>query len=613
MDGTAVCETLIAEYTLTKDGLVYGVITGVDVDVKRDPRCTDSSADIDPDNALMTMATQALIDCPFSFRTRMTSVGLMVSNVKIAPEGLEFGVNTKELYPLLGGMYKLSKDNCAPLTKPRKVISVPQESGSPPPATKSTCPYGAPVSPTNYIPGALSASGAIYPSEFPSYPAPGYGIPPTATEPPMPPQPIPPLPPPMECQQKYEYVPTSAPQALNPAQPMGSCAVRPRLQLAPTQPPNVPTPAFEAMVDAVGQLLDPQPTPSVVIVPAQTAPICPVQQGCRMTVTGMVLTPCSTPLPTTTGSGPLGTWVREVGPLVYSIQIAPEHLTMTITSAKEIQDDKVVTEGIILTADYHIMRDGTTAIGLITSLDFRLDGDLPNDAIFDAIAGELSQLQKAVTDKPLALSLRVYGDALVIGNVRLPEMVSSEAWLPITALGGRYTAAGDKPLPKPRVTKVSVPQSGFPPLPSPAYNPGYPTGIIGAPIEIHTGPPTGFPQGAIYPPVAPQCIPVGMPPGMQGIGNYTYTAVPGGYMLTPVQTPSSCGGIMIPPPPSPVNTFGPPLTPGESSELIPLPAIPVPATSAPCTSTVKPEPQPLPEASQKPSAPQTPVRIERSK
>ena len=37
-DNARICVTLTADYTLTKDGLVYGVFTGVDVSVKQDQK-----------------------------------------------------------------------------------------------------------------------------------------------------------------------------------------------------------------------------------------------------------------------------------------------------------------------------------------------------------------------------------------------------------------------------------------------------------------------------------------------------------------------------------------------------------------------------------------------
>ena len=60
-----------------------------------------------------------LMDCPFSFRTRTTSEGLMVSNTKFPMAELDAkGIDTKEMLALLGGMYKQCNDVSLPTTKP---------------------------------------------------------------------------------------------------------------------------------------------------------------------------------------------------------------------------------------------------------------------------------------------------------------------------------------------------------------------------------------------------------------------------------------------------------------------------------------------------------------
>ena len=127
-DGVTICLTLTAEYTLTKDGLVHGVITGVDAEMK----AGQSSGGHHPTNYAMTLtqlklSLHELIDCPFSFRTRMTSAGLMVSNPKLAFSGDDL----RDTVQLLGGMYKPSKDGAVPLPKPRKPAIRASESSRP--------------------------------------------------------------------------------------------------------------------------------------------------------------------------------------------------------------------------------------------------------------------------------------------------------------------------------------------------------------------------------------------------------------------------------------------------------------------------------------------------
>lgn len=91
--------TFITDYTLTRDGLVHGVITGVDF--TSSPEAT-SAAPTTIGRKMMTL--HGLIDHPFSFRTRMTSAGLMVSNVKFAMEDMDL----KDIINQFCGMYKQS-------------------------------------------------------------------------------------------------------------------------------------------------------------------------------------------------------------------------------------------------------------------------------------------------------------------------------------------------------------------------------------------------------------------------------------------------------------------------------------------------------------------------
>ena len=83
-----ICFTLIADYSITKEGLVHGVVTGVDIDVKRDPRAAAGGLCVMPPAAIAA-ELQKFVDSPFSFRTKTTSAGVMVSNLKFAAEGMD--------------------------------------------------------------------------------------------------------------------------------------------------------------------------------------------------------------------------------------------------------------------------------------------------------------------------------------------------------------------------------------------------------------------------------------------------------------------------------------------------------------------------------------------
>ena len=107
--------TVTAHYTVTKDGLVFGAITGADVDAK-----LDDKGELGMELAEMSLVFQELTDRPFSFRTKMTSAGLMVSQVKAASgdqiRGQEFAA--------LGGMFKFAKDGRVPAPAVKAVGTV---------------------------------------------------------------------------------------------------------------------------------------------------------------------------------------------------------------------------------------------------------------------------------------------------------------------------------------------------------------------------------------------------------------------------------------------------------------------------------------------------------
>ena len=612
VEGTTQTATLTADYTLSKDGLVHGVITGVNFDEKRDSHAIQL-----PNNA----ANHAhhfgmkLVDCPFSFRTRMTSIGLMVSNLKVATPP-EIGADPNEMLAAICGMYKLSKDGTVPLPKEQGFHLTPRP-----------YPYQADVlasGTTPYVPTIGVVGGnAVIPT-----------VPNTV---------LPTLPPPRECPGVGTVESSTTPDKKQifqfslgvfggAADSSSSAQVivppSPPIRFDPAAPANVPPQTFDTIVNVLGQMMNGNQSPAVAVVPAQPVP-CPVQPGCAAPYMGLVLPPCAAamPLPKV---GPVGTWVRVVGPMVYVIQIAPDHMTITATSAEEDENGKVLTAGCILTADYHTMRDGTTLVGLITSLDARIDGDLTAPVDFGGFAEELSQLQKAVTDQPFAMSVRVYGDALVIGNVRLPE-VESESWDPMTVLGGRYTAAGDKPLPKPKVAKALMPIMPvcvpvldapclMPPSP-PVRGPILPTGIMGAPTAIPILPP---------PVVRPNSRSLGVPDlpvenrGPDWVLNRrSADPLVSGPMVPASGQSSSCIVPYRPasetrvPQPSyilPASLLPTVLEAPTPAYGMPQPQIAMPEqVDSPATAKKGKKKQPIPEMDKKPSAQAIPARIEPSR
>jgi hypothetical protein len=622
-EGTTICFTVTADCKVTKEGLLHGVVTGVDVDVKRDPK---ASGDSPTAGELLESATalQELVDSPFSFRVKQTSAGLMVSSLKMASVG---PVRASEL-AFLCGMFKPCKDGAIPTAKPMKTHT----SGMtlPSPQYLEHYPQYFSADPYHPLPRELAEDPVIAPSPR-VCPAPtGCGT--SAACPPVqgvyapPPRlqdissrprlpgasqvvPAPPLAvPPVPCQRVgIDFSTPCAPQVgWNPAQPanvpanefgmmaevfgqmMGTQPQMPQMLsppswiMTPPQPlqpaggflpgtpanpgfgvcqPSMPPPAPTVIIqNASGQLqgfsygqgppvvrvsgppayLPPVPAPPVAVqtlgyvvpqVPEGTCPPCPLPAATRPSITG--------------------TWVREVGPVVYVVKVAPDHLTITALTAAEMEDGKAATDGIILTADYHFTRDGSTLVGLVTGVDAILDGSVTDGIHMQHLQGELSAMQKCYTDKPFAMSVRVYGDSLVIGNVRLPQADGPPGHdSPLSIIGGRYKNATDKPLPKPKAMKHNP--NALPPGPPisgpvgscpPAY--GYPSVPVSdspyaAPATWNPPPP---PPGYGVPPPTPQANP-------------WRTVPPTAVVPAPATVPRELDAVSLPPadhipPPSP--------------------------------------------------------------
>ncbi len=470
-DDTIVTVTLTAHCTVTKDGLVFGAITSADADVKCHGKADAASG---MEIAELSLMLQELIDTPFSFRTKMTSAGLMVSHLKVAAGG---HWDAKEL-AILGGLYKRAKDGKVPDLKPAKaqnaqtphvtigaVIGIACEKPCAP-GERIGVDFSTPVMGQPLVPGGLIVLPA-----------------PSAAVPPAPVRPVSAAPPDGTKQMAVE--------AFNQMMREKDRIVGDRVRLAITIEEfqrtvqdrsrgsmTLPSPRY---LEHFPQYFQPDPAfPLPRELAAQEKPLYVYE------ATGATL-------PASLRPGAVGTWVREIGAKRCVVKVAGDHLTVTVSEAHEA-DGKTVAAHLVITADYHLTRDGMTAVGLITNVDARCDGDLSGDETL-GMTQWVGELRRALEDKPLALTFRLYGDTLVIGNVRMPSSGVMEAE-PATYLGGRYRAAGDKPLPALKATKASelrpapvcVPQLALPPG---AFNPS--TGVYGAPP---------LPPGAFGPPVA---------------------------------------------------------------------------------------------------------------
>ena len=443
VDHATLCVTMTAECTVTKDGLLHGVITGVDVDVKRDPRSADTSS-LAAETAQMAAELQGLVDAPFAFRFKQTSGGLMVTNLRVAGEGM-----SKQELAVVCGMYKSAVDGKVPTPRPMKTSAVgvsrcdgptclaPAAACAPPvavevhacagPVASAGCQPPPPPMPVRVMPlptppGVVVPVGVSSPNSHMPVPQDciySGTILPGGQPVPCPPQYFPPLPSPA-C---LPGCGMAMPPATVPG--CGSAMAQPSTSgWNPPRPAGVPVGEFSMVAEAFGQMLCPQPTaytayPTGMFVP----PPPPVSAPRMMTVPNRTLE---------------GRWVRDVGPRVYVVKVAPDHMTLSFRDSLETPEGSTASCETTITVDYRISRDGTTAVGLISSADFHIDGPMSADdakELHEAIA----KMQQACEGKPFAMTIRSYGDALVIGNVRMPKLLD-------LADGGESEVAIRRPL-----------------------------------------------------------------------------------------------------------------------------------------------------------------------
>jgi hypothetical protein len=477
---TTVSLIVTAEYAVTKEGLVHGVITGVDSEVKHSTKAEHPSQLTSefPDGALALML-QEIVDSPFSFRIKSTSAGIMVSKLKIA--GVE-GLDAKG-FAILGGMFKPCKEGCIPAPKAPKSAQDGAVSGMTLPSGRYLEHYPQYFSPDAQSPLPRELASQDVPRTVCPMPAP---VPQTQAVPTMPvPVPpscgLPPLPPPQ--------------QGWNPAQPA-----------------NVPPTEFGMMVDVFGQMFCPGqrcPTPATPCpTPVQPAGAFFPQAGSSppqpsaqlIPPAGLPPAPPSVAIPATQipmAAKPalVGTWCREFGPRLCVVKFAPDHMILTATESHEVEDGKIEKVSWVFTIDYHLTRDGTTLVGLVTGVDLEMDGILDEDK-YSRHEEDLADMHKLLVDKPIAMSVRVYGDTVMIGNIRTCGDKDDSA-LPLFA--GRYKNVGDKPLPKPKPMKTTNAESSTLPPPVASYSTqGYPT-TSGAETL-----PSSSPPSSAYPPSPPR-------------------------------------------------------------------------------------------------------------
>ncbi|MDB5312170.1 MAG: hypothetical protein JWO38_6372 [Gemmataceae bacterium] len=458
-DGAIATATLTADYAVTKDGTVHGVITGADVEAGGK---TDAAG---MELAGLSLELQSYVDRPFAFRCRPTGGGLMVSSVRLGP-AQDMPADALPLVAVLSGKFKPATGTL-PTPKPAKLIPAVAVQGdwAPCPPTNTvlmpagssfpTPPCPVPAPPTAYVPqSSYPAPPAAYipQSSYPappaayippsSYPAPLVGDPVPSTAypvlPGMGPAPVRTGPPPevLETMTRafgdmlggptpvpaYPPIPYANPFPPQAGLPYAS-SLPPQACLPPTPPSPHGAPCLTTAVSPTGYLAPPPPPPS------PSRPVTPLRQSGQM---------------------PVGTWYREVGTMTFVVAVKDEHLTLTVSTTTE-SGDAIVTEGFILTADSYMTRDGNGLIGKITGVDAILTGETVKRSDTEEALDALAKLQKALTDKSFSFTFRMYDDTLVIANVQLPTG-GDEGQDVLDAFGataGQYKRSTG-PLPKPR-------------------------------------------------------------------------------------------------------------------------------------------------------------------
>lgn len=284
--------TLTAHYAVTPEGVVHGVVNGADVDVKATIPEARSRTATAVAEGMADM--QKLVDCPFSFRVKSTSIGVMVSNLRVAADGM----GSKEM-AILCGMFRHAVDDKVPTPRVTKThtpgsmrcsgteccgpapvpVNVgPQTYGLPMPTPTSVIPAGHtdPDSPMPAVPvmvppalpggtssnvsnprlaealGTMTQPSGRYLHHYPEY---------------YPPDPRHPLPRELAAQEDPEGARKRAAQkAGTQIKPLptsgvtgGVHVVMPSPTYSPTRPTNIPPGDFGMMSEVFGQMLGAKP------------------------------------------------------------------------------------------------------------------------------------------------------------------------------------------------------------------------------------------------------------------------------------------------------------------------------------------------------------------
>jgi hypothetical protein len=197
------------------------------------------------------------------------------------------------------------------------------------------------------------------------------------------------------------------------------------------------------------------------------------------------------------------------------IVVTDEHMTVTASRCVK-EDSKTVLRSIIVTADCYARRDRAGLLGIITSVDLRVDGKTCNEANVDDFGEQLKQFQKALTENMLGLTYRVRSGVLLVSDLQVAtpdDAMKKKVDDLASCFCGQYQLVTG-PLPKQKPVEVVSWVAGMT-LPSPRYlerTPQYSPGDpafplpreLANPIEPAPAPREKVPGGGtVIPPMLP--------------------------------------------------------------------------------------------------------------
>jgi hypothetical protein len=388
IDGVSGCVTLTAEYAVSKDGTVHGVITGADA--------TGSGGDLGGlELVSLAVVAQMFVDQPFAFRVKPTGDGLMLSSLRFpaAEPVLEQGPGPK-MTGLLCGLYRPAKGGTIPTAKALKTST---NSGPGEPCCDGLLDVLGGLFGRQTGVGVVTLPSLAYPRHAPQYfpPDPPFPLPCELPGQPCVTMPCP-VPPGMPC-----CPPQGCPL---PAQPLPSGAIVPCLPPGCVAPPMVAFPQPAPYAVAPPMVAFPQPMPQVV----RMEPVVPGR-------------PCY-----------VGEWNRTVGPCTIGLSLSPAQMT-----AKGVMPVNGEPLRVTLTADCRELRDGLVA-GVITSAEVEpVAGKAADHAEIDY--GRL----RSLVDQPFSCRFQIRGDELIVIDVKVGGEDRLDAD-DLAVIAGRYAKGEPK-------------------------------------------------------------------------------------------------------------------------------------------------------------------------